>query len=332
MRLSFVIITYRRPAMLNRCLDCLDLRGHAGVEAVVAFNGPEAGAPDFRAELARRHEHVKVVTIPRASRGTARNLALAHARGAIVYFLDDDVIVPPGFIRRVLDKFSRYAQAPCIGGPNLAVPGATPFQTAVDFLLGSPWGAGPMRARYRATGEDRFLPDWGFMLCNLGVRREVFFGHGLSFPDRCVSAEENLFLYRMARVHGPALYSRELYVHHMRRGDAAAFCRQVFQSGRGRMQITRMEPRSLHMVMLAPAALLAYLVILPFLPRTPLTWAPLAGYALVCFAQALRLWAGARRAAAAVWLPPLIFLGHASYAVGMFSALCCRWRPAKPPC
>ena len=290
-RLSFVIITHGRAALLQRCVESLDSEGTSDVEILVAFNGPQTSRPVLR------RRGVKVVELPRRmSRGAARNLAAAQALGDILYFLDDDVIAPPGFAQRVLAKFARYPRVCGIGGPNLAAPGGTPFQTAVDFLLRSPCGAGPMRVRYRAAGGDRFAPAWCFMLCNLGVRRSVFAGQRrLAFPESCVSAEENLLLHRMEQAHGRALLSSELCVYHVRRQDLPGFFRQVFQSGQGRIQITRMEPRSLQAVVFLPLLVLACLFLPALRPKSYGLWLPLAGYGAVCLVEALRLFCQAPR-------------------------------------
>ena len=262
-----------------------------------------------------------MLDIPRSSRGAARNLALGRASGDILYFLDDDVVVPSGFCERVLDKFARHPEVCYAGGPNLGAPEATAFQLAADAVLSSAWGAGPMRVRYAAGGADRPMSSWGFMLCNLGVRRRIFSEDGLVFPESCVSAEENLLLYRAEQRRGPGLFSPELYVYHVRRRDIAGFCHQAFQSGAGRMQITRMAPGSLQLVTLLPPAGLAYLLFLTLGPRTTASWAPPALYAGVCLAAALRLLRRTRRPAAAAWLPLLMPLGHLSYAIGMLFGL-----------
>ena len=315
MRLSFIIISHR-PELLRRCLESLDISGCPGTEILVLLNGD---FPGLREEFSGCWPQARVQEIPRSSRGAARNLALGRTSGELLYFLDDDVIVPPGFCGRVLEKFARNPDAGYGGGPNLGAPGATAFQTAVDFALSSHWGAGPMRVRYHAGGEDRRLPSWGFMLCNLGVRRRLLTEAGLSFPESCVSAEENLLLYRTEKLSGPGLFSPELHVQHVRRKDLAGFCHQTFQSGAGRMQITRMAPGSLQLTTLLPPAGLLYLAAAAWRPRAAL--APLALYAAACLLAALRLLLKTRRPAAAAWLPLVLALGHLSYALGMLAGI-----------
>jgi GT2 family glycosyltransferase len=322
-RLSFIIISYGRPQLLLRCLESLEPVEAPDVEILVVFNGRQEAPGRSGKPPAFTGAQVRILELPgRISRGAARNAAVAQARGDILYFLDDDVVAPLGLARRILDKFSRYPQVRAVGGPNLAAPGATPFQKAVDFLLRSTWGAGPMRVRYRTIGGDRLVPAWCFMLCNLGVRRSVFTRPGgLAFPDRCISAEENLLMHRLEKGSGPALLSDDLYVYHVRRGALAGFCRQVFQSGAGRAQITRMEPGSIQAVVFLPLLFAGYVLALGLGSWSWSAWLPLGGYGLVGLWEAVRLFRETRQAAAAGWLPVLMWFGHMSYAAGLLRGM-----------
>ncbi len=327
MKLSIVIISHR-PELLRCCLDSLDLSGCETTEILVFLNGQDEGVGRLRAELEARWPHVTVRDVPRISRGAARNLAVGQTHGEILYFLDDDVVAPPGFCRRVVEKFERNPELCYGGGPNLCAPGATAFQAAVDAALNSPWGAGPMRVRYRSGGRERLLDSWGFMLCNLGVRRRIFAEDGLAFPESCVSAEENLLLYRAQRRHGRGFFSPELYVYHVRRRDIGGFCRQAFQCGVGRMQVTLMEPGSLQWVTLLPPFGLVLLILLCLDLRTTAAGALLALYSGFCVGAAVPLLRTARGLAAAMRLPWVLGLGHLCYAVGMLAGIA-RCRSAR---
>lgn len=325
-RVTFVILTHERPAELLDCLESLERAGAAlGARALVAFNGSEPSLEPLFEELPRRFPWVRTLRLERTCRGRARNLAVEALDGELVYFLDDDVTVPSGFVGEVLAAFDRHPRAPAVGGPNLGPSPAPAFQRAVDFLLRSPLGAGPMRVRHDRRGAERRAPGWCFTLCNLGVRREVFSGRGVLFPERCASAEENLFLYRVELLLGRAALCPALSVFHRRRPGAWSFARQVFASGRGRMQITRAEPGSLQAAVLAPAALAGYAALLPFLPLGPGAWTPLALYGAACLAEAARLaWAEDDGPAALrlVFLLPLAHLAYAAgTAAGIFSEL-----------
>ena len=308
---SLVILTHRRAALLRRCLESLP-REAPGCEGLLLVNGEGQGEEELRALAAARWPWLRVLTIPSLPRGAARNRAVRETAGELIYFLDDDTVLPEGFLERLKSAAARHPEAPGLGGPNLAAPCAGAFQRAVDLLLRSPIGAGPMRARYCPVGPERPAAAWSLMLCSLGVRRRAF-DAGLRFPDRCASAEENLLLSRVERAFGKPVYCPELVVLHERRGTLAGFCAQVFASGRGRAQITRLDPRSLQPVTLAPLAFWLYALCLPWLPRP--AWAGAAAYAAAVAAESLRRAVEDPRAG--LLLAPLLPLAHLCYAAGM---------------
>ena len=321
MRLSFIVLTYRRPEMLRRCLESLGRPRGDDWEICVVFNGPD---PQAQTEIARSCPWTRVLSIERSCRGEARNKAVAKSSGSVVFFLDDDTRAPEGFAERVLDKFQRYPEAPCIGGPNLRPPESGPLERAIDFLLRSPLGAGPMRVRWRPGGGDRFVPSWSLTLCNLGVRREVFERHGLAFPKDCASAEENLLLHRIEDKLGRVLLSDELAVLHERRSAWGSFCRQVFQSGRGRVQIARLDAGTLSPVVFAPLLVPLAIAGACAFAITPWAAAPLSLYVAASLAETARMAIVERDPAGAARLPWLLGLGHLAYAGGLISGVL--WR------
>lgn len=315
MRLSFVVMTVDREALLRRCLDSL-AGPPEGVEVLVVYNGSPAA---MREAVARDYPWTTPLFLERCSLGMGRNRGAAAAKGAILHFLDDDTSAPPGLAARSLGAFARFPDAPCIGGPNLAPPGSGAFERASDFLLRSPLGAGPMAVRYRPGGVERAVPGWALMLCNLGVRREVFERHGLSFPERCASAEENLLMSRVEKAVGRVVMSPGLFVYHERRGRHASLWRQVARCGRGRGHITRLDWASLQPATLAAPLGLAYLAALPFLPAAAL--APAGAYLAAIAAETARLLLAERDPAAALRFPALVPLCHAAYALGFLDGL-----------
>src|SRR6185369_4292327 len=162
---------------------------------------------------------------------------------------------------------------------------------------------------------------WSLTLCNLGVRREAFTNHGLSFPLGCASAEENLLLRRIEQKLGPVLFSGDLAVLHERRDQWGSFCRQVFQSGRGRVQIARAERSTFSPLALAPLCVAASVAALPFAARRCWAAAPFALYAASCLAETLRLAVLERDPLAALRLPWLFLVGHLAYAAGLASGV-----------
>lgn len=199
MKLSVLVLTYRRNLELFACLESLERDGAPEkAEILVGLNDEPAANETLAALLKSKHPWVRILPLLRCSRGEARNRLAAAASGDVLYFLDDDTIVPPGFVERAASAFRLHPEAAAIGGPNVGPPGAAALPRAADFLLRSALGAGPMRIRHLKTGVERQAPSWAFTLSNMGVRRAAF-ESGFRFPVRAASAEETLFLHELAR-------------------------------------------------------------------------------------------------------------------------------------
>ncbi len=108
-RVSVVVTTYNRPDALALVLDSLARQTLDSFDVVVADDGSRA---DTRALIDSRRATFPAPLIHawqdddgfRAAR--ARNLALTHARGAYVVFLDGDCVVLPTF----LENHLRFAE------------------------------------------------------------------------------------------------------------------------------------------------------------------------------------------------------------------------------
>jgi GT2 family glycosyltransferase len=68
-------------------------------------------------ELARRDCRVRPVREPRQGLSHARNRGASAAKAALIAFTDDDVRVPPTWVRTIVDTFARHGDASYAGGP-----------------------------------------------------------------------------------------------------------------------------------------------------------------------------------------------------------------------
>jgi glycosyltransferase involved in cell wall biosynthesis len=110
--LSVVISTYNRAAMLADTLG--DLAGQSGdtaFEVVVV----DDGSTDGTSKLLAGRSDVRVLSQSNQGLAAARNAGASAASGRIVAFLDDDVVVPSGWVSAVVAAFERDDVA-AIGG------------------------------------------------------------------------------------------------------------------------------------------------------------------------------------------------------------------------
>lgn len=246
-----------------------------------------------------------------------RNLAAAEARGEILYFLDDDSLTDPGFLRRAARHFADPTVA-VVGGPSLTPETDSLFQRAAGIALASPLGGGGARNRYRRTGTARATSERELILCNLAFRRELFLAMG-GLDERLYPNEENELMDRIAKSGLGLCHDPELAVYRSQRPTLRAFFRQFFGYGRGRGEQTRIAgTRSV--VDFLPSLLLAYLLALPLSPSR-LALLPLGVYGLAVLVSSLAGGAEKRLLPAVPWLMVLYPAMHLCYGFGFLRGL-----------
>jgi GT2 family glycosyltransferase len=201
---SFVVPTYKRPealrATLTRLLD-LDYKPDR-YEIVVVDDGSGDSTPDVVLDVASASVPVEYVAKVNAGVASARNAGAARARGALLIFLDDDMLVERDHIWRHLAVQEEYGDCLANGHWEFA-------PEVLSELLRTPFG------RLRLGIEDwvktgmtkeplddgRFRPA-GVTACNLGISRRRFnalAGFDESFP--LAGCEDQEFSHR-ARLSG----------------------------------------------------------------------------------------------------------------------------------
>jgi GT2 family glycosyltransferase len=137
---------------------------HTDAPVLIVDNHSKRAAAADTADLASLSDRVRVVVEPNVGASRARNAGLTEARSEIVAFVDDDVIVEPGWLPALCRPF-RDPDVTCVVGrielePERARPG---------------WLTPDLEGWYGAVDlgdEDRELPSgtWGYG-GNFAVRR-----------------------------------------------------------------------------------------------------------------------------------------------------------------
>jgi succinoglycan biosynthesis protein ExoM len=129
---SVVICTFDRLQLLQETVaSCLKDASRRGLpfEVVIADNSPSGHARTLALELAAHGAPVRWIEAAPPNISVARNAGLSAARGELVAFLDDDLVVEPGWLDHLVDTLER-------AGADVAV--------------------GPVRPRFAAGSA----PDW----------------------------------------------------------------------------------------------------------------------------------------------------------------------------
>lgn len=122
--LSVIVPTYNRAASLRRLLDSIEAQGWpaARTEVVVVDDGSSDGTPEVLA--APRPFTLRPLHQANQGAALARNRGAAHAAGDLLVFLDDDIVLAPGFLGGIAILHARHGRAIGMGAFDPYLPTA----------------------------------------------------------------------------------------------------------------------------------------------------------------------------------------------------------------
>lgn len=251
---SVVVPTCGRVPILARTLHALATLNYPRYEVVVVDNAPHVfGTAELVAE--RAADDFRLRYVPEARRGVAhaRNRGLAEARGEIVAFVDDDVIVDRWCLRALVSGFTDD-DVSAVTGHVLAGELETPAQLWIE-QYGS-FGKGWQRRRFDATGYETvqngqvsrvpvgpgslypYLPGTYGSGANMAFRTDVLRELGGFDPrlgsSRAVRAGEDIDVLMRLVLAGHALvYEPRAVVWHAHKRDMRDLRRTMYDYGVG---------------------------------------------------------------------------------------------------
>lgn len=244
---SVVLPTRDNVVRLEMCIDSI-LRdtSRVGRELIVVDNGSTDGTAQVVAQIAAKSPFaVRLITETTVGSSPARNTGVAHARGAVLLFTDDDVIVSDGWADALVSAFEDPAVG-AVGGRTLPIWPMPPPQ----------WLDGPHMSTLSlldfGTSSRNLLDDEVPVGANMAVRTSVMrsfpipFEVDLGYRDgRRYGYEETLLLRRIRRQYLIG-YAADAVAHHQidpNRMNLHWMRRTFFDRGVGRARCERHEKR-----------------------------------------------------------------------------------------
>jgi len=200
--ISVVIPAYSGARTIADCLTSLK-KATAGrrCQIVVVESSGDLSASIIRSEF----PDVELVCAPsRLSAGGARNEGARRAHGALVFFTDQDCIVPPDW----LERLERHLEDPTVGAVGGSVGIQNPESNSgcamyfLEFLRHFP-------RRSAAVRDKNFLVG-----CNSVYRAEAL--RVVSFPDRTLG-EDVIFSHHLGKAGFDVIYDPSIEVRHFNR-------------------------------------------------------------------------------------------------------------------
>jgi GT2 family glycosyltransferase len=242
--LSIVVSTRNRAADVGRLLQSLRATRVAPGrrwEAILVDNAStDATARVVTDFLPDAGYELQYVFEGRPGKSQGVNTGIGRASGRIIALTDDDAIIPPDWVDRIIDYFERHPQAVCIGGKVM------PYEPDINPMA--------IRLSNEAATVDASnfavssIPTIG---CNLAVRASTMqeigaFDVNLGPGTRAAAAEDLDLLYRIIRAGHRIEYVPEvgLYHNHGRRGEEqVASVHRGYLIGRGAFYCKHMLKR-----------------------------------------------------------------------------------------
>ncbi len=102
MKTSIIINTFNRAEQLDDCLSSLNHVRHDDFEVIVV-NGPSTDSTEVVCHKYR--DRIKYVECSEQNLSMSRNIGIANAAGDIVAFIDDDAVVHPAWLSRIVEGY-----------------------------------------------------------------------------------------------------------------------------------------------------------------------------------------------------------------------------------
>ena len=225
---SVIVPTRHRPAYLRVTLESLAAQnlGRRAYEVLVVDDGPSTPTRDT-AEQVAKHSGVRIGYVEREGvpgLNSARNTGIAAAEAPLLVFVDDDVEVPPGWLRELVEGRRRYPDHRAFGGPiRVRLEGSRLRMCGRE--------APPITTLDAGLRDREIDLVWG---ANMAADRKAFELAGLFDPGVAYGADEDMWERRLHAAGGRIMYlARAGLVHRRDRHDArlAALVRAAYRRG-----------------------------------------------------------------------------------------------------
>lgn len=208
--LSVCIVTYQRPDFLRRCLE--SLTEHVSAQAQIVVVDASAESHEDRARAA--HSAVVYVHAPQLAGWItrSRNEALRWVTGDVISFLDDDVVVRPGWEKALREAFTDPSVDAVAGRTCNGIAGEEHYDQPIGRLQPD----GTLTDGFAALVDAPVEVDHGIG-ANMAFRRSVLARLGgvrNGYPGTALREETDIFL-RIKALGGRTLFVPEAVVDHL---------------------------------------------------------------------------------------------------------------------
>lgn len=239
--ISIVLSTRDRTERLARCLHALLAQQYLSFEIVVVDNAPSTTAT---ADLIRQtYEHeprVRYVREDRPGLSWGRNRGILEARGKIIAFTDDDVVVDTHWLAGLAKGFEAAENVACVTSLLLPLEIETPAQMWLEEFGGFNKGFMQRIFDRRSGKEDiplypfaagRFGTGGGMAFTATFLQEEGNFDPALGNGSPAGAGEDLVAFFHVITRGYSLVYEPASLVYHEHHRDYAKLCKQIYYYG-----------------------------------------------------------------------------------------------------
>jgi GT2 family glycosyltransferase len=236
---SVIVPTCNRPDDLRRCLMALQAQvSTRHVEVVVVDNRPGASPTP---QVVREFPNVVLIEEPRPGLSYARNAGFSAATGDILIAIDDDVIVPSGWLERLVTPFAR-PEVMAVTGHVLPLE----LETEAQCRFEAYGGLGKGFNRFEVAGGwfrslRGAVPTWQLgATANAAFRATILQCPDIGLLDEALGAgmptgcsEDTYLFYKILKAGHTIVYDPTAWVWHRHRRDHESLRHQIYCYSKG---------------------------------------------------------------------------------------------------
>jgi GT2 family glycosyltransferase len=213
--LSVVIVTYNRCSDLEDLLDSLFSMSEIPNEILVV----DSNSTDGTKSLVKKYP-IKYISINEKSRIKARNIGFQNAKGDILSFLDDDVIMSKGWTKAILEPY-KSMEVGGVGGRVLPLDETEQVSNIPEKYraIGKVFDNGFVSNNYDVSTKLPIEVDT-LIGCNMSFRRKCLFeigGFDDNFLGNCYREETDVSV-RVKKLNCKLMYQPRALVWHKYKG------------------------------------------------------------------------------------------------------------------
>ena len=212
-KVSIAIVTYNNLALTRHCLESLYRRTEwPNVEVIVVDNASVDGTPGYLRDAAATHPNLRLIlNLHNAGFAVGNNQALRVASGEYIVLLNNDTVLPRGWLSALLKHLNRHPDIGLIGPVTNEIGNEAKIPVGYSHLEAMPvWAANYCRQHDGELFDISVLA----MFC-AAMRRDVLNTVGLLDEQFAIGMFEDDDYAQRLRAHGLRLAcARDAFVHH----------------------------------------------------------------------------------------------------------------------